>query len=105
MSKEFLQKPRYEFYNGTLMIVDNELDEFVDNVVDRLNTQDFNKKDLLKVKQNQEKQIAELQKRLEEKEKEVEKLRKRHSIKDNTSQCEIVNGVEFNTEQIMIWPC
>ena len=49
-------------------------------------------------------QIADLQHRLEvaEKEKEIEKLRKLHSIRDDASQCEIVNGVKFNAEQIMI---
>lgn len=47
-------------------------------------------------------QIAELQKQLEEKEKEIEDLRKIHSIKDDVSQCEVVNGVKFYTEQIMI---
>ena len=46
--------------------------------------------------------INELQKQLEEKEKEIEKLRKLHSIRDDASQCEIVNGVKFNAEQIMI---
>lgn len=46
--------------------------------------------------------IAELQKELEEKEKEIEDLRKIHSIKDDVSQCEVVNGVKFYTEQIMI---
>ena len=49
-----------------------------------------------------DKQIAELKQQLEEKEKEIEKLRKLHSIRDDASQCEIVNGVKFNAEQIMI---
>ena len=49
-----------------------------------------------------DRQITELQKQLEEKEKKIEKLRKLHSIRDDASQCEILNGVKFNAEQIMI---
>ena len=49
-----------------------------------------------------DKQIAELKQQLEEKEKEVEKIRELRAIKDDASQCEIVNGVKFNAEQIMI---
>ena len=65
MSKQFLQKPRYEYYKGTTEVIDNELDNFVEDVVDRLNEQYFNKRDLLKVKQNQDEQIADLQHKLE----------------------------------------
>lgn len=64
MSKQFLQKPRYEYYKGTTEVIDNELDNFVEDVVDRLNEQYFNKRDLLKVKQNQDEQIADLQYKL-----------------------------------------
>ena len=64
---EFLKKLRYEYYKGTSEIVDNELDDFVDDVVERLNTQDFNKLELLKVKQIQDEQIAELKTKLAEK--------------------------------------
>lgn len=64
---EFLKKQRYEYYKGTSEIVDNELDDFVDDVVERLNTQDFNKLELLKVKQIQDEQIAELKTKLAEK--------------------------------------
>ena len=64
---EFLKKQRYEYYKGTSEIVDNELDDFVDDVVERLNTQDFNKNELLKVKQIQDEQIAELKTKLAEK--------------------------------------
>lgn len=52
--------------------------------------------------QEKEEKIDKLQKQLGEKEKEIEKLRKLHSIRDDASQCEIVNGVKFNAEQIMI---
>ena len=60
------EKERYEYYKGTTEIFDNELDNIVEEVVDRLNTQDYNKRELLKVKQNQDQQIAELQKQLKE---------------------------------------
>ena len=63
---KFLKKQRYEYYKGTSEIVDNELDDFVDDVVERLNTQDFNKLELLKVKQIQDEQIAELKTKLAE---------------------------------------
>lgn len=64
MSKQFLQKPRYEYYKGTTEVVDNELDNFVEDVVDRLNEQYFSKRELLRVKQNQDEQIADLQHKL-----------------------------------------
>lgn len=41
-------KRRYEYCAETKMIIDNELDNYVEDVVERLNTQDENKKDLLK---------------------------------------------------------
>ena len=71
---EFLKKQRYEYYKDTNKIVDNELDDFVDDVVERLNAQDFNKNELLKVKQIQDERIAELKEQLAEKQKQVEKL-------------------------------
>ena len=61
---EFLKKQRYEYYKDTDKIVDNELDDFVDDVVERLNTQDFNKNELLKVKQIQDERISELKEQL-----------------------------------------
>ena len=61
---EFLKKQRYEYYKDTNKIVDNELDDFVDDVVERLNTQDFNKNELLKVKQIQDERILELKEQL-----------------------------------------
>lgn len=64
MSK--LIKPRYEYYKGTTEIVDNELNAFIGDAVDRLNEQDFNKKELLKVKQNQDEEISKLKEELEQ---------------------------------------
>lgn len=61
---EFIKKQRYEYYKDTNKIVDNELDDFVDDVVERLNTQYFNKLELLKVKQIQDQRIAELKEQL-----------------------------------------
>ena len=61
---EFLKKQRYEYYKDTNKIVDNELGAFVDDVVERLNTQDFNKLELLKVKQIQDERISELKEQL-----------------------------------------
>ena len=61
---DFLKKQRYEYYKDTGLIVDNEVDDFVRNVVERLNTQDFNKNELLKVKQIQDQRIAELKEQL-----------------------------------------
>ena len=51
---------------------------------------------------NQNQQIAELKKQLEEKEKEMAKLRELRAIKDDASQCVVVNGVKFSYEQILI---
>ena len=86
---KFLKKQRYEYYKGTSEIVDNELDDFVDDVVERLNTQDFNKLELLKVKQIQDEQIAELKTKLAEKDQDkisftleqLEQIRKEFEIK------------------------
>lgn len=77
-----LIEPRYEYYKGTTGVIDNELDTFVEDVVDRLNEQDFNKKELLKVKQNQDEQIADLQHRLEVADKALE------------LSCDYLNAVE-----------
>lgn len=52
--------------------------------------------------QQKDQQITELQKKLEEKDKGIEKLRKIHSIKDDVTMTEKVNGVVFDIEQIMI---
>lgn len=93
MSK--LIKLRYEYYKGTTEIVDNELDTFVDDAVDRLNEQDFNKKELLKVKQDQDKQIADLQHKLEEKEKEIKTYRQREYI-----LMEQLSFVSLNVERL-----
>lgn len=68
------EKERYEYYKGTTEIFDNELDDIVEDVVDILNTQDYNKRELLKVKQNQGQQLAELKKQLEEKDNKIKDL-------------------------------
>lgn len=74
MNKEFnfLVKPRYEYYKGTTEIVDNELDNFVDDVVVRLNEQHSIIKELVEVKQNQDEKIADLQHKLKVTEKALE---------------------------------
>ena len=73
-TKEFLQKPRYVYCEDKKYIVDNELDVLVDmdGVIDRLNTQCFQKKELLRNIQIKDKQIADLQHRLEVAEKALE---------------------------------
>ena len=72
MSK--LLKPRYEYYKGTTEVFDNELDNFVDDVVYRLNAQDFYKRRLLKEKQNQDEQVINLQHRLDVAEKALDNI-------------------------------
>lgn len=59
-------KDRYEYYKGTSNVFDNETNEFVDDIVERLNTQDYNKRKLLEVKQKQDKQLAELKEEKED---------------------------------------
>ena len=61
---DFLKKLRYEYYKGTTEIMDNEVNELVEDVVDRLNTQDYNKNELLKIKQFQDQQIEKLKEKL-----------------------------------------
>lgn len=80
MSK--LLKPRYEYYKGTTEVVDNESDTFVEDVVDRLNEQCFNKRELLKVKQNQDQEIANLQHQLEVAERALNEM-SNYAINDN----------------------
>ena len=89
MSKEFdfLKKQRYKYYNGSTSIIDNEVDELVEDVCDRLNTQDFNKNELLKVKQRLENRVADLETKLAESEKEKENLKAQIIlIRNNVSQ-------------------
>lgn len=66
-TKEFLQKPRYVYCEDKKYIVDTELDVLVDidGVIDRLNTQCFQKKELLRNIRIKDQQIADLQHRLE----------------------------------------
>lgn len=60
-----LIKPRYEYYKGTTEVVDNELDNFVEDAVDRLNEQHSIIKELVKVKQIDDEQIIKLKYQLE----------------------------------------
>ncbi len=78
MSK--LLKPRYEYYKGITEVVDNELGDFVDDVLLRLNIQDYNKKELLKVKWNQDEQITDLQHKLGVAEKAFDNLYEKFKI-------------------------
>ena len=61
---DFLKKQRYEYYKGTTEIMDNEVDEFVEDVVDVLNQKSYNINELLKIKQFQAERIAELKEQL-----------------------------------------
>ena len=61
---DFLKKQRYEYYKDTNKIVDNELDDFVDDVVERLNTQYYNILELINMKQLRAEQILELKNKL-----------------------------------------
>lgn len=85
MSK--LLKPRYEYYKGTTEVIDNKLDNFVKDVVYRLNSQDFYKRKLLKEKQNQDKRIINLQRRLDVAEKKAELACKEIYVNGNISIC------------------
>ena len=73
-TKEFLQKPRYVYCEDKKYIVDTELDVLVDidGVIDRLNTQCFQKKELLRNIRIKDEQIADLQHRLEVAERSLE---------------------------------
>ena len=75
MNNEYniLKKQRYEYYKGTTEIVDNEVDEFVEDVVDVLNQKSYNINELLKIKQLQADRIAELEKQLKNATKETAK--------------------------------
>ena len=61
---DFLKKQRYEYYKGTTEIMDNEVDEFVEDVVDVLNQKSYNINELLKIKQLQAERIEELKEQL-----------------------------------------
>ena len=61
---DFLKKQRYEYYKDTSLIVDNEVDDFVRNVVETLNTQYYNILELVNIKQLQAERILELEKKL-----------------------------------------
>ena len=72
MSKQFLQKPRYEYYKGTTEVIDNELDNFVEDIVLTLNVKDSNIKELVRINNNQYEQIIDLQHKLKVSDKAVE---------------------------------
>ena len=61
---DFLKKQRYEYYKGTTEIMDNEVDEFVEDVVDVLNQKSYNINELLKINQLQAERIEELKEQL-----------------------------------------
>ena len=76
-TKEFLQKPRYVYCEDKKYIVDTELDVLVDidGVIDRLNTQCFQKKEFLRNIRIKNKQIADLEAKLAESEKQIKDAR------------------------------
>ena len=55
-----------------------------------------------KLAESEEQLKEELKEQLAEKEKEMAKLRELRAIKDDASQCVVVNGVKFSYEQILI---
>ena len=57
-------KPRYEYYKGTTNIVDNEVDEIVEDVVERLNFHDGATKELLEIKRKQAQKMVNLKNQL-----------------------------------------
>ena len=76
MSKDiFLKKQRYEYYNGSTDIFDNETNELVEDVVGVLNQKDLNINDLLKKIIDLQKKGEELKQQLAEKDKEIENLK------------------------------
>lgn len=101
MSKEFLQKPRYEYCNDNKDIVDTELDVLVDmdGVIDRLNTQCFQKKELLRNIRIKDQQIAELQKQLEEKTKTVEGLIEEQKNIENSASYQMFLDIQKQLEE------
>jgi hypothetical protein len=74
-SKGILKKKRYEYYKGTNTIIDNEVDEYIEDVVDRLNFHDDANKELIKINELQSEKIADLKIKLEEKDKEIKQLK------------------------------
>ena len=73
---DFLKKQRYEYYKDTSLIVDNEVDDFVRNVLERLNTQYYNILELINIKQLQAERILELEKQLKDAEESYDKTMK-----------------------------
>lgn len=122
-----MDKLRYEYLKGTSTIVDNEVDEFIDDVVEKLNTQHYSKLELLEVKQRQDKQIAklkaenerlindhirtknklykrldeinDLQQQLKEKDEEL-KQQEKHIVGQNIINNQLKNKLKTNTKQV-----
>ncbi len=61
--EKLYQKERYEYCNNS--IFDNEENHYVEDVIERLNIQDFKKHALLKIKQKQDEEIFILEKAFE----------------------------------------
>ena len=73
---DFIRKQRYEYYRDTSLIVDNEVDDFVRNVVETLNTQYYNILELVNIKQLQAERILELEKQIKDAEESYDKTMK-----------------------------
>ena len=91
----FLKKQRYEYYKDTSLIVDNEVDDFVRNVVERLNTQYYNILELVNIKQLQAKRILELKKQIKDTEESYDKTMK-YLNKTRSKLLNLVKGNKNN---------
>ena len=92
---KFLKKQRYEYYKGTSEIVDNELDDFVDDVVERLNTQYYNILELVNINQLQAERILELKKQIKDAEESYDKTMK-YLNKTRSKLLNLVKGNKNN---------
>ena len=92
---DFIKKQRYEYYKDTSLIVDNEVDDFVRNVVERLNTQYYNILELINIKQLQAERILELEKQLKDAEESYDKTMK-YLNKTRSKLLNLVKGNKNN---------
>ena len=92
---DFLKKQRYEYYKDTSLIVDNEVDDFVRNVVERLNTQYYNILELVNIKQLQAERILELKKQIKDTEESYDKTMK-YLNKTRSKLLNLVKGNKNN---------
>ena len=92
---DFLKKQRYEYYKDTSLIVDNEVDDFVRNVVERLNTQYYNILELVNIKQLQAERILELKKQIKDAEESYDKTMK-YLNKTRSKLLNLVKGNKNN---------